>query len=100
MFAEDDIERRRIEREAADRAYNEALTALDQAFPTLPELPHPPVAYDESQLPGLNERWRIVTADPAAGLTGGGGAWRSQSGEWRARCSIASRRSMRRWWIT
>ena len=51
MFAEDDIERRRTEREAADRAYNEALTALDQAFPTLPELPHPPVAYDESQLP-------------------------------------------------
>ena len=32
MFAEDDIERRRIEREAADRAYNEALTALDQAL--------------------------------------------------------------------
>jgi len=42
MFAEDDIERRRLEREAADRAYNEALTALDQAFPRLPELPHPP----------------------------------------------------------
>ena len=78
MFAEDDIERRRIEREAADRAYNEALTALDQAFPTLPELPHPPVAYDESQLPGLNERWRIVTADPAAGLTG-----------WRRRVALA-----------
>lgn len=75
MFAEDDIERRRQEREAADLAYNEALTALDQAFPTLPELPHPPVAYDESQLPGLNERWRIVTADPAAGLTG----WRRRA---------------------
>ena len=70
MFAEDDIERRRTEREAADRAYNEALTALDQAFPALPELPHPPVAYDESQLPGLNDRWRIVAAEPAAGFTG------------------------------
>ena len=78
MFAEDDIERRRTEREAADRAYNEALTALDQALPTLPELPHPPVAYDESQLPGLNDRWRIVTAEPAAGLTG-----------WRRRVALA-----------
>ena len=70
MFAEDDIERRRIEREAADRAYNEALTALDQAFPRLPDLPHPPVACDESQLPGLNDRWRVITGDPAEGLTG------------------------------
>ena len=78
MFAEDDIERRRIEREAADRAYNEALTALDQAFPALPELPDPPVAYDESQLPGLNDRWHIVSADPAAGLTG-----------WRRRVALA-----------
>jgi SAM-dependent methyltransferase len=75
MFAEDDIERRRVEREAADRAYNEALTALDRAFPTLPELPHPPVAYDESQLPALNDRWRIMVGDPAAGLTG----WRGRA---------------------
>ena len=78
MFAEDDIERRRLEREAADRAYNEALTALDEAFPKLPELPHPPVAYDESQLPGLNERWRVITADPASALTG-----------WRRRVALA-----------
>ena len=70
MFAEDDIERRRAEREAADRAYNEALTALDGAVPKLPDLPHPPVAYDESQLPLLNESWRIVAEDPAAGLRG------------------------------
>ena len=78
MFAEDDIERRRVEREAADRAYNEALTALDGAVPRLPNLPHPPVEYDESQLPLLNERWRIATADPAAGLTG-----------WRRRVAMA-----------
>jgi SAM-dependent methyltransferase len=70
MFAEEDIERRRVEREAADRAYNDALTALDQAFPTLPELPHPPVAYDESQLPALNDRWGIVAANPVTGLRG------------------------------
>jgi len=75
MFAEDDIERRRAEREAADRAYNEALTALDQALPTLPELPRPPVAYDESQLPGLNDRWQVIAADPAAGLAG----WRRRA---------------------
>jgi SAM-dependent methyltransferase/uncharacterized coiled-coil protein SlyX len=78
MIGENDIERRRLEREAADRAYNEALTALDQAFPRLPELPHPPVAYDESQLPGLNDRWRVITADPAAGMTG-----------WRRRVALA-----------
>lgn len=78
MFAEDDIERRRVEREAADRAYNEALTALDRALPKLPDLPHPPVAYDESQLPGLNDRWRVIAGDPAAGLTG-----------WRRRAALA-----------
>ncbi len=75
MFAEEDIERRRIEREAADRAYNEALTALDQALPKVPELPHPPVAYDESQLPAINDRWRVIAGDPAAGLTG----WRRRA---------------------
>jgi SAM-dependent methyltransferase len=79
MFAEDDIERRRKEREAADLAYNEALTALDHALPRLPALPLSPVAYDESQLPGLNDRWRLVTADPAAGLSG-----------WRRRLAMAT----------
>ena len=70
MYAEDDIERRRVEAEAADRSYNDALTALDQALPKLPDMPHPPVAYDETQLPLLNERWRIIAEDPAAGLRG------------------------------
>jgi SAM-dependent methyltransferase len=70
MFAEDDIERRRVEREAADRAYNDALTALDQAFPKLPDLPHPPAAYDESQLPALNDRWGILSANPVTDLRG------------------------------
>jgi len=78
MFAEDDIERRRVEREAADRDYNDALTALDAAVPRLPGLPRPAPAYDESQLPGLNERWRLVTADPTAGLRG-----------WRRRLALA-----------
>ena len=70
MFAEDDIERRRVERDAADRAYNDALTALDQALPTRPELPHPPPAYDESQLPALNDRWGILSANPVNDLRG------------------------------
>ncbi len=74
MFAEDEIERRRLDREAADRAYNDALTALDQALPALPDLPHPPVVYDESQLPALNERWGILAADPAARQRG----WRQR----------------------
>jgi SAM-dependent methyltransferase len=76
MFAEDDIERRRVEREAADRAYNDALTALDQAFPKLPESPHPPVAYDESQLAALNDRWGILAANPVEDLRG----WRRRLG--------------------
>jgi O-antigen chain-terminating methyltransferase len=70
VFAEDDIGRRRVEREAADRAYNDALTALDRAFPKLPELPHPPVAYDESQLPALNDRWGVLAANPTNNLRG------------------------------
>jgi len=70
MFAEDDIQRRKDERDVADRAYNEALTALDQAFPQLAELPRPPLAYDESQLPALNERWGILAGNPADRLRG------------------------------
>ena len=57
MFAEDDVNRRRAEREAADKIYNDALTALDGAVPKLPDLPHPPVAYDETMLHPVNERW-------------------------------------------
>ena len=34
------------ERQAADRAYNDALTALDRALPTAPALPEPPAAFD------------------------------------------------------
>lgn len=70
MFAEDDLDRRKADREAADRVYNDALTALDQAMPTLPDLPHPPVAYDEHQITPLNEHWQIVPSPPAEGLSG------------------------------
>jgi SAM-dependent methyltransferase len=52
------------EREAADRRYNAALTALDQAIPKLPESPHPPLACDEQRLPELNQRWQVAGDAP------------------------------------
>ena len=70
MFAEEDLTRRRAERESADRIYNDALTALDAALPKVPELPHPPIPYDEHQVTPLNERWRTVGTSPAGAYTG------------------------------
>jgi len=61
----DDLERREREREAADRAYNDALTSLDAALQRVPEMPHPPPAPDEQQITPLNERWAIVDAVPS-----------------------------------
>ncbi len=40
--------RLQLEREAIDRDYNDALTALDRALPKLPELPIPPLPLDNS----------------------------------------------------
>jgi SAM-dependent methyltransferase len=65
-----EIARLKDEREAADRRYNEALTAVDRSIPALPEFPHPPLAYDEARLPELNQRWQTageVTAGAASG---------------------------------
>jgi 2-polyprenyl-3-methyl-5-hydroxy-6-metoxy-1,4-benzoquinol methylase len=70
MFAEEDLTRRRAERESADRTYNDALTALDAALPKVPDLPHPPIPYDEHQVTPLNERWRVVGASPDGAFTG------------------------------
>ena len=59
----------RLERELAeaDRRYNEALTALDQAKTTTFETPHPPPAYETERLADLERE-----LDPlAAGLPGG-----------------------------
>jgi SAM-dependent methyltransferase len=70
MFAEDDIEHRKEQREAADQVYNDALTALDQALPALPDLPHPPVAYDEHQISPLNEHWQIIRQPAVEGFSG------------------------------
>jgi 2-polyprenyl-3-methyl-5-hydroxy-6-metoxy-1,4-benzoquinol methylase len=52
----------RLERERteADRRYNEALTAVDQAIQSLPRLPDSPGAYDASALAVVNRTWDIL----------------------------------------
>jgi O-antigen chain-terminating methyltransferase len=52
----------RLERERldADRRYNDALTALDQALHQPPSLPAPPARYDEQRVTPLNAAWDIL----------------------------------------
>jgi SAM-dependent methyltransferase len=63
---------RRLEQERADadRRYNDALTALDQALAQFPPLPPAPAGYDESQLPPLNAAWDLPGGPSAGGLKG------------------------------
>jgi SAM-dependent methyltransferase len=83
-----DFDRLEEERLAADRLYNDALTALDRAIPQAPSAvaPEPP-PYDERELTPLNESWRVSPEAPAAGGVRGGLAraiWRVVS-PWLAR---------------
>jgi SAM-dependent methyltransferase len=83
-----DFDRLEEERLAADRLYNDALTALDRAIPQAPSTvaPEPP-AYDEREITPLNESWRVSPEAPAAGGVRGGLAraiWRVVS-PWLAR---------------
>ena len=55
------------ERDAANRRYNDALTALDQAALAPRELPHPPPPYDEQQITPLNQSWDLGVAAPQGG---------------------------------
>ena len=55
------LERERIE---ADRLYNEALTALDQAVQQAPRLPPPPPRYDDRNVTPLNQAWDILPGGP------------------------------------
>ncbi len=57
---EDLLARLDRERLAADRLYNDALTALDQALLAVPSLPSPPPPYDASRLPDVNATWRTL----------------------------------------
>lgn len=52
----------RLDRERldADRLYNDALTALDQALQTVPPLPQAPPPYDASRLPDVNAAWQTL----------------------------------------
>jgi len=56
----------RLERELleADRLYNEALTALDQAVQQAPRLPPPPPRYDDRNVTPLNQAWDILPGGP------------------------------------
>ena len=62
----DDFARLKQERDHADRAYNDALTALDGAVQQLRETPPPPPSYDEHQITPLNERWDCLQARPSS----------------------------------
>ena len=67
----DDLAALKAERDAADRAYNEALTRLDRAIQRLPpSFPDPPPAPDEHQITSLNTLWKIDTAKVPAGMRG------------------------------
>jgi hypothetical protein len=71
MSHPDDLAALKAERDAADRAYNDALTRLDRAIQQLPaEFPHPPPGPDEHQIAPLNELWKIADVPPAGGVAG------------------------------
>ena len=61
----DDLARLKQERADADRAYNDALTALDGSVRRLRETPQPSPSYDEHQITPLNERWDLLGARPS-----------------------------------
>jgi len=67
----DDLAALKAEREAADRAYNEALTRLDHAIQRLPaDFPHPPPGPDEHQITPLNTLWKLDANPAVSGLSG------------------------------
>ena len=61
----EDLARLKREREEANEAYNQAISALDSAIQQFRGLPNPPPPYDEHQFPALNERWDIISTRPA-----------------------------------
>ena len=71
--APEDLQRLYDERQAADQAYNDALTALAEALQQLRDLPHPPPPYDDSQVATLH-----ALADPLADAPDAGAGWRGR----------------------
>lgn len=67
----DDLEGLKAERDAADRAYNDALTRLDAAIGKLPSgFPHPPPGPDEHQITPLNTLWKLDVPPAGSGVKG------------------------------
>ena len=73
-----DLHRLRRERDAADRQYNDALTALNRSLRSRPEIPPPPPAFDGTELDAAQ---RLAAETVAPPLRPGGG-WRG----WVQRC--------------
>ena len=71
--APEDLKRLYDERQAADQAYNTALTALAEALQQLRDLPHPPPPYDDTQVASLH-----ALADPLAEPPATGAGWRGR----------------------
>ncbi len=69
----EDLKRLYAERKAADRAYNDALTALADALQRLRDLPDPPPPYDDRQVVALHE-----LSDPLAESPAAGAGWRAR----------------------
>ena len=63
----EDLKRLYAERKAADREYNDALTALADALQQLRDLPHPPPPYDDRQVAALHALSNPLAEAPAAG---------------------------------
>ena len=61
------LDRLARERLEADRKYNDALTALDQAVIRQTDLPSPPAAVDDYQLGALNDSWSVADRPTAGG---------------------------------
>ena len=66
-----DLSRLGHERDAADRQYNAALTALDRAIRAIPEIPQPPPPLDTDELDSLRRLTNQSVTQPDLG-----GGWR------------------------
>jgi SAM-dependent methyltransferase len=62
------FERLERERQLADQKYNDALTALDRAIQSVPELRAAPIFHDRSAIERLNAGWKVAPSEePPAG---------------------------------